>query len=850
MKALIRKEAAKLLGKIKYIIRSKCLIFIFICMFGIVLDVFVHRRKVIPPNRLILVSENYIYYTYASIISISILSYSIIALITGLLPKEYYGYSIQEILGFPSAKIKMSEYITLSLMNAGFATVIIFFESTVSVANSITCLLFSALLLVGYMSRKIIKIILSDQYCQNLVKDRYNEFVNDADVDISTYKTLISRLTRALTDAIKDKDAESKNEIVNLIITLNNGFASKDYSVNAFSYFSDIMQEIVKKFSIQFGFTDMLESTVSMCEPFTNTKNKKDYDWTIIPIDDEKYWKDEDFSRKDNLQYIRKLRKIKLYQDDKITNEYIKKCFLHYFNAIIENQYCTEHLKKYLINEFFKETTHFKKYEKTSYAPPDYAVVLDLVLKYIIYQNDKKMKELTFHALAINLYYNIKYMSENYLNFLSNLFQLFYFTVYYDTETFSETARTELKDMIQTPVTNIYLQDNTIIDILKQNTARILRALAAEIQTNNIFKREHFAPYMISKTPIWTTENVIRYFMVLYAVFYTELIFDGFFSLFTDWTNTEDKTRYKILTHILNLFDNQTGTFKYAVMKEIEEASAFYEYTSTFTLEHQTILFQILNEEKGKIAETFELDNNDIDFTANDIAEEVKNLLLTDRIYGLSLDVHTDAYIKCWVAPYTCRRSSAKSSLANQIRYSIIEEINKFLKRNAKTLKLSFDEDGLQTLSSFLDNSVYTHRNYTFSNDWSLSQYQKSDVYLKVCKQNDNTLFVKTNRIHQYMYFNADSFHFSVKLSTASFAELSASECEGFLEDLRAFNGQYNVDGVLYPKEKAVELIRQLYVKTNASFKLYTDLSKNDVVRIIFDRKKTAKKLSDCGTKS
>jgi len=285
-----------------------------------------------------------------------------------------------------------------------------------------------------------------------------------------------------------------------------------------------------------------------------------------------------------------------------------------------------------------------------------------------------------------------------------------------------------------------------------------------------------------------------------------------------------------------------------AVMKEIEEASAFYKYTSTFTLEHQTILFQILNEEKGKIAETFELDDNDINFTANDIAEEVKNLLLTDRIYGLSLDVHTDTYIKRWVAPYTCRRSSAKSSLANQIRYSIIEEINTFLKRNARTLKLSFDKDGLQTLSSFLENSIYTHRNYTFSNDWSLSQYQKSDVYLKVCKQNDNTLLVKTNRIHQYMYFNADSFHFSVKLSTASFAELSASECERFLEDLRAFNGQYNVDGILYPKEKAVELIRQLYVKTNASFKLYTDLSKDDVVRIIFDRKKAAEKLSDRGT--
>lgn len=846
MKELTRKEAIKLLGKIKDKIHPKCLIFI-ICMLGIVLDMFVNCG-VLPSNCLISVSENYIYYTYESIISISILSYSIIALITGLLPKEYYGYSTQEILGFPSAKIKMSEYITLSLINAGSATIIIFFESKVSVANSITCLLFSALLLVGYMSRKIIKIILSDQYCQDLVKDRYKKFVNDTNVDISTYKTLISRLTRALTDAIKDKDAESKNEIVNLIITLNNGFASKDYSVNAFSYFSDIMQELVKKFSIQFGFTDMLESTVSMCEPFANTRDSIDYELSIIPIDDEKYWKDEDFSRKNNLKYILDLHKIKLYQENKITNEFIYKCFLHYFNAIIENQYCTEHLKKYLINEFFKETTLFKKFEKTSYAPPDYAAVLDLVLKYIIYQNDKKMKELTFHALAANLYYNIKYIPEKYFNFLSNLFQLFYFAIYYETETLSETARSELKNMIQTPASNIYLHNYTIIDLLKQNIAGILRALAAEIQTDNIFRREHFAPYMISKTAIWTTENVIRYFMVLYAVFYTELIFDEFFSLFTDWTSTENKTRYKILTHVLNLFDNQTGTFKYTVMKEIEEASAFYEYTSTLSPERQTILFQKLNEVQRETAEAYELDNSDINLTVSDIAEEVKNLLQSDRIYGLSLNTHTDTYIKCRVAPNICKRSWARSALSNQIRYSIIEEMNKFLKRNARTLKLSFDEDGLQTLSSFLENSVYTHRNYTFSNDWSLSQYQKSDIYLKVCKQNDSTLLVKTNRIHQYMYFNADNFQFSVKLSTASFAELSASECERFLEDLRAFNGQYNVDGILYPKEKAVELIKQLYVKTNASFKLYTDLSKNDVVRIFFDRKKAAKKLSDCGT--
>lgn len=63
---------------------------------GVVLDIYVN----VSDNYKIGVSESYMDYIYAGIISVSVLCFSFVALLSGFLDRMYYGYKLREILQF------------------------------------------------------------------------------------------------------------------------------------------------------------------------------------------------------------------------------------------------------------------------------------------------------------------------------------------------------------------------------------------------------------------------------------------------------------------------------------------------------------------------------------------------------------------------------------------------------------------------------------------------------------------------------------------------------------------------------------------------------------------------------
>ena len=71
------------------------------------------------------VTESFMDYVYSSIITISTLSFSFIALLTGLLDKNYYGYKLKEIIQFRESPINFKKYIIGSLILAGVATIVL-----------------------------------------------------------------------------------------------------------------------------------------------------------------------------------------------------------------------------------------------------------------------------------------------------------------------------------------------------------------------------------------------------------------------------------------------------------------------------------------------------------------------------------------------------------------------------------------------------------------------------------------------------------------------------------------------------------------------------------------------------
>lgn len=64
------------------------------------------------------VTESYMDYIFAAIVSVGLLSFSIIALVAGILQEKFYGYKLRELLTFDGVKkrINLRRYIRTSLL--------------------------------------------------------------------------------------------------------------------------------------------------------------------------------------------------------------------------------------------------------------------------------------------------------------------------------------------------------------------------------------------------------------------------------------------------------------------------------------------------------------------------------------------------------------------------------------------------------------------------------------------------------------------------------------------------------------------------------------------------------------
>ena len=82
------------------------------------------------------------------------------------------------------------------------------------------------------------------------------------------------------------------------------------------------------------------------------------------------------------------------------------------------------------------------------------------------------------------------------------------------------------------------------------------------------------------------------------------------------------------------------------------------------------------------------------------------------------------------------------------------------------------------------------------------------------------------------MFWDKDKFKFNIKISRIEFKNLTLDECAEYIEGSRSYNGFYNIDGVLMPKEKAIRSIQKLFCKESYTFKLMVSFGRDDITHI------------------
>ena len=204
-----------------------------------------------------------------------------------------------------------------------------------------------------------------------------------------------------------------------------------------------------------------------------------------------------------------------------------------------------------------------------------------------------------------------------------------------------------------------------------------------------------------------------------------------------------------------------------------------------------------------------------------------------DQVFGWTPEFMSESYIK-YTTPVCIGRKEYRTTntTARTLELATIEAVEKFIQIYTNELELTFDMEGIGRLLEFVRENSFDARNFSYTDDWALAQYREEKKFKDLVAAQQKMEVIPTPKISQNMFWIKDSFRFNIKISKIEIANLTSDESAEYIEGSKCYNGFYNIDGVLMPKEKAISSIKKLFCKERYSFKLMVSFQKDDITHI------------------
>jgi len=812
---------------------------IIIVVVGIITDIVVETtgKFWIP------VTESYMDYIYAAIITISVLCFSFVALISGFLDKTYYGYKLRDILQFKESPVNFKYYIRMSLGAVVLATVFLAGDFITSCANSLTALLMGIICFEGNIAFSIYEIMTNDKLCYNLVIKHFGSERKKQESDFKLFQVDVDRTVSALKVCIKENDFVGKDAVCNMLLELGNtvhGMEGKEDYYKYYDYFTDKFKETIYVFTDVFGYNEMIKTVISIYSYLSDFEYGR-IDLYTIPLDNMRFWGDQRLIEKNYFKQIIEADFLDEYKKGLLTNREIERIFYCYFENVLENRACSVAVKEQVIEAYIKNLAKFHWITNEEGIEPDSIGLLN-VLKYFVLKNENvEERNYIFQVIIREIFYNNNLSSkEKYFDFLSIFFQAFYAYIFCEVESLNENYRNSLKDTFVLEFSTATLSKIKASWLLKINIESILEAMGRRIvKGSEVGKRfEYFPPFMMAKSVVWSQNFDIDYLFMLYLIYNDEVGYYSVYSRFFNWEEMDNDCKILVLKQIMDKFNFSTGLIKEAFLESYMRYGEIVNHTYKIPDFMQKKLFEHIAEEHGKIIQE-KLDNAEpvkTEMDYGDILNRIDELMKKESVFGWSSDFSTDFYIKFVIPDCICRKEyRTPQSTARTLQHAIIDAVEKYIQRCTNKLVLTFDLEGINKLLAFVKEGKYDSRNYSFTEDWSLSQYNKETDFITLVEEQNKIELVKTPRIRENMFFRKDNFKFNVKISKMEFLDLTENECAEFLENSKSYNGLYNVDGALMSKEKAIESVQKLYCREKYAFKLMISFKRDEVTHIDFE---------------
>lgn len=805
---------------------------------GIILDVIVNTTDIYW----ISVSESYMDTIFAGIITISILCFTFFALISSFFDNKYLGYKLKDVIHFPNSPVYWENYIMVSLLSIIIGVCLLVLNFRISCVNSMTALLSSLVLLEANIALKSYRMITDEFYVYKLVYTYFGESTSNKEMKLKEFQAHMDRILGALSNAIDGKKYDEKDKICEMLSALStqvqiNIEKWKNYDFE--KYFDTKVRVYMDKFAKVFGYNEMVIFIINIYMKIDDSKYSK-RDLFEIPLKNMRFWNDQLLLENNYFDQIIKIDLQEVYIQNKISNSEIESALYVYFDSLINNRLCTESVRKQLIEDCIATLMKGQWTTNEKGVEPDVNTLLNILNKFVLNNDDLGERKYIFQAIIRQAFYNsIPFNQNKYFDFLSRFFQAFYAFIFCEKETLNENYREELKKTFITEFSSPSIPKMCAPRLLQMNIQGILSAFGRIIQKevkSQDRRFEKFHPYMAAKTTVWTLEFNIDYMFMLYVIFIDEVGSYGIEN-FISWSDITAEDQRRIFGELLKKFDIDTGKLQECFMEQCKQYEDLIKHSGNIREEEQKKLFSYVSEkytalQKEKASEIdFEKEN----ITNDEVMTHINTLMEEDHFFGWDPEYCSKSSIKFNMQDrFSKKEYRSIQTTARTIQNGIVQAVNSYIRQYGKKLVLSLDLEGINDMYNFISETKYDTRNYTFKSNWPLGKYRGKKEFLDLEEKENLVDFVQTPQIYEHLYFNREKFRFNAKISEMKIVELNDKECEQFIENLKKYNGLYNVDGALLTKEEAMKMVKQLYCKERYSFELMTSLNNNDVTYIAY----------------
>lgn len=806
---------------------------------GIIMDVGVNLTGIY----MIPVTESYMDYIFAGIITVSVMCFTLVTLIASFLDNSYLGYKLKDIIQFPNSPVNTKKYIRVSLVVITVGVCLLCANFVVNCANSMTALILALILLEGNVAFKIWKMITSESYVFDLVTSHFSASVNSK-MDLKEFQSHTDTIVSALSTAIYERNYVEKNKTCEMLTELSaqvQARGEKEGYYDYYKYFDMKLRIYMDDFAKVFGYNDMVESIVQIYTRMSNFEYGR-IELYVIPLKNMRFWNDQLLLENNYFNQMIEIDLLDAYKKKKISNAEIERIFYVYFDSIMHNNLCTKNIREQLVENYIAALMKLQWNTNEDGIEPDVNGLLNVLKYFVLKNNNVEERNYVFQIMIKQAFYNnIPYNKEKYFDFLALLFQSFYAFIFREEETLNQNYRDSLRDTIAIEFSSETIVKMSASWLLRINVQGILRAIGRRIQSgsDSLERRfENFPSFMMAKTVVWTSEFNVDFMLILYLIFNDEVGFYSIYEAFFDWDAINDECKINILGELQNQFDMKTGLLKDSFVKQYKQYENILKHSSNITEQIQIKLFKYISEAHTNLRwkKINESEPKPIDIDYKDVMTRINELMQKDGIFGWDSQYFMESYVKFIMPDCISRRAyCTPQNTARTIQRGIIEAFKSYIKQRANKLTLTFDIEGVRNMLTFICKSEYDARNYTYTDDWSLAKLRKESEFIKLEEEQKKIEFVGTPQIYDNLYFNKEKFRFNIKISKMEFVDLSERECEAFLENSKGYNGLYNVDGALMSKEEAMKCIKKSYCKERYNFKLMAGLGKNDVTYIEFE---------------